>query len=699
MNPDQEKEFIGRVREIEKQLGRSIAKDEFTRLHGKYVEELASAPKEAPYGLQTIDNIASKLPWVQGYGMQKGVRDTAFDAISQQFPTASKVADLAMLAMSPLAYGAKYAADKGMEALGVENPENLNFARLMPKTAKASRENPSISDLAPLLMMSRGTIKPSAGEGMAAKGLRRTYNAALDPVGSALKYPDWVKEQDFNKAKVKQEQLKKELADKIEQERPQPISPEEQLIAEQLANNNMLPLQTEASRRLQKTQQALREQGTTSGQLASDIVSTQKYGLSDADVAYLSQHPELGGHPEIQRMAQNIMDRPVPPIKPTLAEGGSRSPRKSFDTVATSPAPTEIQVTDSPRPLRVLGEQPPLRGLEDVAGTSGPVATTEGGVLFHPELKVSEGAEAPVLGKSKYTLEGANIPEYGVHAQENINTNMYPSEAHFPEDIYGLRRKIDDAANWVYNKQGAKEAGKDPTLGAIASKIREKYQKSPEPLSPKFRSEHLDRVVKAENARIAEANKLAPPEAQQPLIEFPKTIGEATTLLNKDTVRAFEQQEKLSPAIKGEREISLINQMGGSGDPRALAEELRITRQYPELQELADRVQRAKKYNDDIASFETKKAKMQKETDSIPYSKANINLASPKFVDDMVSSLAYWGPEVTLRKYGALATGVLAGKGINKLSESNAGKVIKESPKFPGPYRGIKDDSEDNFKY
>lgn len=726
MTPEQEKEFNSRIDDIEKQLGRPIAKDEFTRLHGKYVDELASAPAEAPYGLQTIDKVASKLPWVQGYGLQKGVRDSAIDAVTEKYPTASKVADLAMLAMSPLAYGAKYAAVEGMKALGVEHPENYNLKKILPRTSEALHENLDISDIVPLALMSRGTIKPSAGESMATKGLRRTYNTALDPIGSLLKYPDWVKEQDFNKSKIKQDQFKKEMADKIEQERPQPLSEEEMVIAQQLANNNMLPLQTEASRRLQNVQQSLRDQGVTSGQLASDIVSTQKYGLSDADVVYLSQHPEFGGHPEIQRMAQNIAQREQAQRKLSIPEGGRRSPQPTLEARGEQNPATEtftlpeeqldaaksgllgpefegLYTHKNPvrQPLRQVVEQPPLRGLEDVAGTGGPVSIDHqyGGVLPQPEIRVPEGAEAPVLGDSTFTKEGVAVPKYELNPQENFDMSKYPAEAHIPDDIYGLRRKIDEAANWIYNKQGIKEAGKDSTLGAIASKIREKYQKSPEPLAPKFRSEHIAKVVQAENARIAEANKLAPPEAQQPLIEFPKTIGEATSLLNKDTVRAFEQQEKLSPAIKGEREISLINQMGGSGDPRALAEELRITRQYPELQELADRVQRAKKYNDDVASFETKRTRLEKETNSIPYSKANINLADPQFMDNMLSSLAFWGPEVTMRKYGSLAAGHLAGKGLSKLSESPAGKFIKESPKFPGPYRSIKDNSDDPFKY
>ncbi len=706
------------LKAVRQAKGADLTEEEFMEA----LDLIPAEPSNIAKAIAPVERVVAKLPGTQILGYAKQLTDKGINAFSEKFPTAAQAVGVGLTALNPLPLLAKYGADEGLRKLGVE-PDDLKLSAVAPETSKTLHADPRLTDMIPLLMMSRGSIKPSAGEGMLRKGARRAYNIGVDPLGSALKYPEWQKQQDFNTAKGKQEQFKKDLDAKLEQERPAPLSEEEKVIADMLQQNNLLPIQSEASRRIQNVQQSLADEGVTSGKLASDIVSSQKYGISDADVLYLAQHPEFMGNPEIQRMAQNIAERERPQPKISLPPEGMRqnSPRAELkgqqnppseqltlplmesDAAKVGVLPPEYSGMYSvqhavPQKLRQVTEQPPLRGLEDVAGTSGPVASTADGVLFHPDLKVAEGAEAPVLGKSTFTNEGVAVPKYELNPQENFDLSKYPDQ--IPDDVYTLRQQMDDAAKWVYNKQGVnKEAGNDKTLGAIASKVRAKYQKSSEPLPAKYRSEHLKRLVESENAMRAEANKLAPPESQQPLVEFPKTIGEATSLLNKDTVRTLEQQQKLSPIVKGEGELSLMDQMGGSGDPRAFAEELRISRQFPELEEFSTRIRKAKDYNKEIAAFETKRDRLQKEAASLPYSRANINLADPKFLEEMISSLALWGPEATMHKYGALAGGRMAGNVLNKVSDSSAGKFLKETPKLPGPYRSIKnEENEYEFK-
>ncbi len=175
-------------------------------------------------------------------------------------------------------------------------------------------------------------------------------------------------------------------------------------------------------------------------------------------------------------------------------------------------------------------------------------------------------------------------------------------------------------------------------------------------------------------------------------MEYPKTIGEATTLLNNDTSRAFEQENRIKSGTSGEGALSLMNRMAGEGDLRATAEEIAIHRKHPELLEFADQIARADKFNKDMGSFETKKARLESQAQSMPYSRASINFSDPKFVNDMISSLALWGPEATLTKYGALAAGHMAGKGLNSLSDSRMGQWMK-GPKVP--YRTLHNNEDE----
>lgn len=714
----------------EKALGRQLTGPEFDQSVadlGEYKE-----PAVAPHGLQTLDKLASKLGSARLYGLIKGGLDTALSKGAETFPVASSVVGTAAQMLTPLATGAKYLGEEAVNAMGGV-PEDYSLSKIFPETSAVLHEDPNITDVLPSLLLARGSIgrprkgsfvpneppPPLASEGMLTKGARRTFNVANDPLGSLLKFPDWQKEQDFSKAKSKQQQLREELDKKIAAEQPKELPPEDLKIAEALRAKNMYPIQAESNRRLVNTQKALREQGTSSGAIASDIVNEQKYGLNDSEILYLSQHPEFMGDTWIQERAQAIANREKPVYKPALPEGGSTAPNQKelgiseelmnppteqltlplmeSDAAKVGVLPEQykgLYSVEHPRPQQLTKtvEQPALKSAENEGGSyTGPVIIGEFGTMVHPSMKVAEGSHPVSLGESKFTKEGVAIPEYELNPQENFDLTKYPDELHVPEDIYGLRRKLDEAANWVYNKQGIKEAGKDEALGSISSRLRNKYQNSTAKLAPRFRTERLKNLVDSENA-LNESEIFSPPKEP---VKFPETVGEATTLLNRDTTRSFEQQEKLKPSVTGERDISIVNQMGGSGDPRAFAEELRIGRQYPELEEWANKVEAAKQYNKDMDSFAAKKERLEKEISSMPFSRSNINLADPKFIDDMLNHLTFWGPENTLRVYGAKAAGRAAGSALNNLSESKIGEFIKNSKKVPGPYFNIEPKEDD----
>ncbi len=471
-------------------------------------EQENAAPTEAPYGLQTIDTLISHHPWSYEYGAVKSKADALANAAAEEFPTAAAIGSGAMMAISPLATLAKYGTLKGLQAAGVKDPESLNLAKFLPKSSARLHINPDVTDIAPTLLMAKGAINPSAGEGMLSKGLRRSYNASVDPIGSLIKFPEWQKEQTLGKAYTAQEQFKKEIADKIEQERPAPLTGYEAQIAEMRRNNNQLPIQEAAETKFKNAQRTLADTGMTNANFAKSIVNAQNYGLTDPEVMYLSQHPDFMGDKDIQRMAQNIQDRPAPMTKPTLAEGGSRTPQKSFVSTETPPAPTETMTVPEhyvdaaqmglvpddqaglystkqpvPQQLRKIVEQPPLSNNANERGThGGPVIIGEHGALIHPNYPIPEGVEPPSLGNSTYTAEGVAVPKYELNPQENIDTSVYPAEPNIPEDAYRLRQRADEGAAWKYNKQGVKEAGKDEVLGSIASRLRNKYQQSSERL-------------------------------------------------------------------------------------------------------------------------------------------------------------------------------------------------------------------------
>ena len=702
-------EFIAALKALRAHKGSDLTAEEISQAYSNMPEEPTAAQK----AFSGVDTFLANRPLVKAFGDVKHKVEDTYRTFEEDHPIASiptnTLLNLAFLPAKAI-YGAENLIGK---MVGVEDLDALaKLSDVMPKTAKSLKSDPSARDLLTAGMLMKGPIEsPTAPKWMGsnlparvAKGTGNTarigYNAAVDPIGSIFKYPEWDAARRATKDAEGQAAYQKQIQDKIDkygkEKSPAPLSDEEMAVAEHLRANNMLPIQAEMRRRIENTQKSLRDEGVESGGVASEIVNEQRYGLSDAEVIYLANHPDFMGDVEIQRMHQNILDRPSPPSKPTLAEGGSRSPRKSFGSMETSPPPTNITVVDHPRPLRTIGEQPPLRGQEDVAGTSGPLATTEDGVLFHPELKVEEGANAPALGTSKYSAEGKNIPEDTVHAQENIDTYRYPEEAHIPEDAYGLRRRIDESANWIYNKQGVKEAGRDAIMGGISSRLRNKYQKSSTELPRKFRTEKLKKLVDSENAMIVEENKLAPPEARKPLVEFPKTIGDATSLLNRDTVRAFEQQEKLKPAIVGEREVSLANQMGGSGDPRALAEELSISRQYPELKEFSERVAKAKQYNKDVEAHQAKIDNMKKETESLPFSRTR-KFSDPEFLDDFAKQILFFGPEDVIAKHFAIKSPELILGGIKKLGINPRSNWITKPRAASGPW-GLMQNADETFK-
>lgn len=712
--------FVQALKMMREKKGSDLSPEEISQAHSMMPEEMAQAPAWS----EGIDKVISERPLVKAFGSAKHAVENKYRELEEDYPKAM-MAPNALLHLASLPAKALY----GLEDIAAKtiDPEadldKYRLSNILPKTAQSLQADPSVRDAANAALLMMGPKGVRAGEGTVAKAARRSYNATVDPIGSLLKLPEWQKAQSSARDATKKAAYEQKLMEKIgviaEKEKPAPLGPEEMQMVSHLQNNEMLPLQLEASKRLENTLSGLKNIGRENAELASHIVEPQPFTLTDADIAALSKHPELASHPEIQRMAMNMAEREMATPKVTLPEGGMRQgtaraeltagqkppsqtvtfPEQEIDAVQANLLPKEYEGLYStkqevPQVLEQIVEQPPLRGQEDVAGSGGPYIIGEFGSMIHEGMRVPEGAEAPVLGKSTFTKEGVAIPKYELNPQENLQL-PYASDGHIPTGFYGIRQAIDDK-NWRVNPTTGQKESISPEAGAIANRMRKQYQESSAPLRELSEPQKLriQKALEAKNALIEEANKLAV-EKQAP-IASPTTIGEATTLLNEDTVRALEQQKRLSPSNLNEKELSLADRMA-RGDDKALAEELRITRQHPELLEFAERMKRAKTHIKDVEKHEAKLERAKSGLQSIPYSRVT-GLDNPDILTEFAKMAFFVDPIHAAQKYATFNFPRWALEGLGKVSENPAANKFLNYPrKISGPY-GLINNAEKTYE-